>query len=602
MADNLKTLKANLDLAINPNAPIGGIKAQKHNDYATEMINKLGKFTGVFFTVKGGAGTTCLAGEMYINAPLNQITNFDLVVSRFNGDGNNIESLFNTLAINDSIHIKDDEGRSSYFTFNSLVLGTDSSSNPIITVSVKGLASNPNYTYLATDSNTTAIEFFKKTYSPPALADAQGDALFTKQIVAKADGTLGIESKQKINFGTIFLSSSGNDTTAIYEDAGKPYLTLNAAMTAFFAQPTSTTIQIISSGTFSATNDLNNGTNKELSISSVFSNVLNITSNTLGFATQKITFNTPNATINFNPTTSGGFANEIVNINCNILEFGVTYSTLLGNSSVCNILCSVLNIRTTTGIFAGSGGARAINIKASTLNFRGANARLTGNFMHLTLDFDNLTHDNTFSINGQSSTKTIIYHGNVSSIAPYTNATNIQYIQFGNCQIFYKGVVTISSNLSLSRFNVPAGDAILTGTVNYTNSSQLIANRNNVNGLKFINANITVNQLIGGINLTNLIEFVNCVFNITGSTFISYTESGIGIVYSTPTATFKGSNYIFVPTNDSNIVALDTTWVSANNPTWDVKDGVLLTNGLIPVGVDIVRRALNQYNSTTIIP
>ncbi|KRD58825.1 hypothetical protein ASE40_21215 [Flavobacterium sp. Root935] len=414
----------------------------------------------------------------------------------------------------------------------------------------------------------------------------------------------GNKQSSQIVKGVYFVSSTGNNLTAEPENPNKPYLTLDAAITSFFADPNSTYIQILSPSVFYINVAMNNGTTKKFDLRSEFECTVNVmTTNIYTVDRQYFNVEIPMGGINFNPNTSSrnGFNNSFVDIKSSWIEFSSTYQAGSGNSSEANLVCKILNVKITNpdGIFSGTGGSRKINIEANTINFRGA-TYLVGSFMNLTLEFDNLTHDSSFLLLNSAFTSGDINHGSISSVVPHVNSTNFSYLYGNNVNIKFKGNAQINSNISINRFNCN-GSCIITGIAKYTNSDQFIAGGNNFPGLMFINANITAKNLIAGRDLTKSILFSNCTFTLLGGCLISYVETRSSVNYDEITAEFVGSNYIIVQNDNQYITYDEPFWLSTNQPTWNIKNGILFTNGVISAGVNIQRRNLNQYNSTTII-
>lgn len=412
----------------------------------------------------------------------------------------------------------------------------------------------------------------------------------------------GNRQSSQIIKGVYFVSSNGNNLTAEPENPNRPYLTLDAAISSFFADPNSTYIQILSPSVFYINVAMNNGTTKRFDLRSEFACTVNVTTtNTYTLDNQYFNVEIPYGGINFNPDikAGNGFNDSFVNIKSSWIEFSSTYQAGWGNSAEANLICKTLNVKITDpgGIFQGTGGVRKINIKANTINFRGA-TYLVSYFMNLTLDFDDLTHDNTFLLMNGAFTTGDINHGNISSIAPYNNS-NFSYLYGNNLTINFKGSARISSNISINRFNC-GGTCIITGIANYPNSDQLILYPNTL-GLMFVNANITTKNLVLGSNSTKSILFSNSTFNLLGGYFILYLETGSLITYDDTTAEFIGNNYIIVQNDNQNIIYDEPFWQSTNQPTWNIKNGIIFTNGVISPAINIQRRTLNQYNSATIV-
>jgi hypothetical protein len=160
--DDLLILKQNLDLAINPNAGPGEIKAQKHNDYATELINKQGKYVGLPFIAKNIYPGIATNGELYLNGSLNQgATTITWTTSKFNANGNDVAIVLERLTPGDLIHFKDFVGRSAYFVFKKFEEGEDFNGDTVYVIDVQAHPANVNYTYTTTEERICVIEVLK---------------------------------------------------------------------------------------------------------------------------------------------------------------------------------------------------------------------------------------------------------------------------------------------------------------------------------------------------------------------------------------------------------------------------------------------------------
>jgi len=160
MADNLAIVKEHLDTAIDPAADPGQILAQEHNDVFTEMLSKVGKYTGGSFTVKGGAATVMLPGQIYILAAL-VAADVILVMSQTTNDGNYTSNILSNCNRGDVLHLKDYNGRSSYLKISEITEGVDTVETPTFVVSTKPMPGNQNYTYQVSDALICIVEVIK---------------------------------------------------------------------------------------------------------------------------------------------------------------------------------------------------------------------------------------------------------------------------------------------------------------------------------------------------------------------------------------------------------------------------------------------------------
>jgi hypothetical protein len=487
-------------------------------------------------------------------------------------------------------------------------IGIFSNANPVaFTVPTDVSVSIPigtSFEYVVQGLGSVAVGGAGITFVQSNLNFVTGNSFFVEKIAANTwvvNGTILNEPKVK---GVYFVSSFGDDSTAFFENPNKSYLTLNAAVTAFLANANASYIQIVTPSVFSLSIAMHNGTARPFDLRSDVNCTVNIThTGEHTFLAQSVYLDIQKGTLNFNPTTlGGGLGRSYIDIKTNVLEFSATYKNLASGTQGLNITTNTLNVKITdsSGISSGSPGLRNVNIKAANINFTGV-SYLVGNFTNLILDFDSLVHNNTFLISPNGFVNTTIKHGNISSIAPYVNTTNFVYVHGVNLNILYKNISSVSSNISINRFNT-SGTCVISGYIDVPNSNSLITGNNNNLGLSFVNANIRVKQLMTGNDNLKLITVNNSSFEILGGYFITYGEQGTGRTYDQPSVLFKGVNNIIITTDGANISTDETVWVSVNQPQWDIKNAIIYTNGLISTGVNLVKRNLNQYNSTTIIP
>lgn len=162
MADNFKILKQNLDSAIDPNAGIGEILAQEHNDVITEFINKAGKYTGLPFNSidEKNGGIVPTGSLVWNNNAMNNTSDFVITISQKTLDLNNVTPVLNTLSNGAIIHFKDFVGRSVFLLYKSHVFLKDAIDSDIVDITVQGYVDNINYAYQDGESEVCVIEFF----------------------------------------------------------------------------------------------------------------------------------------------------------------------------------------------------------------------------------------------------------------------------------------------------------------------------------------------------------------------------------------------------------------------------------------------------------
>jgi len=167
MADNLKILKDNLDQAINPNAGVGEIFAQDHNDVVTEFINKSGKYTGASFISQKEAknGEIPTGVLVWNNNAMNNTDTFVITVSKKTLDLNNIDRILDILSENSIIHFKDFVGRSTHLLYVRHDIDQDVNENDVYNITVRGFSENTNYTYQTDEKEQCVLSFYNKSGS-----------------------------------------------------------------------------------------------------------------------------------------------------------------------------------------------------------------------------------------------------------------------------------------------------------------------------------------------------------------------------------------------------------------------------------------------------
>lgn len=160
--DNLKLLEQQVEQDINPNGAPGSILAQKHQDILKLVLATVGKWTGSPFLAKKNI-TVFTPGLFSWNGnTLNNINDFTVTVSKKTADLNDVGLILETLVLGDLIQFKDYSGRAVFLVYQSHVAGADVSGNPVYTVTVKGLAENPNYIYQDAEQSAAILSYHKK--------------------------------------------------------------------------------------------------------------------------------------------------------------------------------------------------------------------------------------------------------------------------------------------------------------------------------------------------------------------------------------------------------------------------------------------------------
>lgn len=402
--------------------------------------------------------------------------------------------------------------------------------------------------------------------------------------------------------GVIFVSASGNNSTAEIENRDKPFLTIDAALTAYWANPKIDYIDIISADTFTATVALNDGaTNRKIEIRSQKTCTLNINTDgvysfvsTGGLLVQQQVFNLPFATLNFTPTTGARFGTHSitspdVRINARNVSFGSLFNNSFSKATLIKIDADSITLNSTIN---GICDQTAVDIKVKILVFNGANCTLIGVQTWGNLDFEKITHNNTFKLNGDFSPLNI-NHGSIVGVAPYTNAS-FSYITVGGINVSYKQGAIITSNVNFNAFNA-TGNLVLKNEVSYPNSDYLIRGINVSNTIFITDSKITCKKLFGYRCSAKLV-INNSYFTITSANFGATEMNNNSNTYESGTVTFEGTNYIIGATDGFNLYLESAEYTQLNKPSIDTTRGILRTNGLIDSAkIDLIDSVLNEY-------
>jgi len=163
--DNFKITEDRINNEIDGNGLPGSVLAQNHNEILKEILSKVGKYTGFPFKAKKietiiPTGTFSWGGNS-----MDTTTNFDIKISKLTSDLNDIGKVLEILGAGTIIHFKDYIGRSAFFEFISFATGQDGSSNDFYTITLKGFADNPTYTFQDTEEQICVLDFYPKASS-----------------------------------------------------------------------------------------------------------------------------------------------------------------------------------------------------------------------------------------------------------------------------------------------------------------------------------------------------------------------------------------------------------------------------------------------------
>lgn len=167
--DNLKQISEKVNTDIDPNGAPESILAQNHNDILQTFLRASGKYANLPYMIRGSWNNVVTPGTIYFNGALNAtVVGF---VSLLSSDNVPMDEIFNIYQIGDIFHIKDFEGRSSYFTISNIIPQNDSVGTPYMMFVLEPFASNSNHVYQQADPMIGVIEFIKKVFAETTPSD-----------------------------------------------------------------------------------------------------------------------------------------------------------------------------------------------------------------------------------------------------------------------------------------------------------------------------------------------------------------------------------------------------------------------------------------------
>lgn len=160
--DNLSQIGQLVDQYIDPNGTAGSILAQNHNTILKEVLNKLGKYTGIPYLAHKSI-TEFTPGKMSWNGnALNVQTVFDITFSKLSADLNDLGRILKFMVNGDIIKFKDFVGRAVLLEFQSYAESTDTNGNDIYNVQVKGFPENLSYIYQSTETQIAVFDLWMR--------------------------------------------------------------------------------------------------------------------------------------------------------------------------------------------------------------------------------------------------------------------------------------------------------------------------------------------------------------------------------------------------------------------------------------------------------
>jgi hypothetical protein len=427
------------------------------------------------------------------------------------------------------------------------------------------------------------------------LSSVQGETRTLTKIGTNTWSLEGNHNKVQ-GVGTIYVSSTGNDSTGIEGNILKPFASLNAAIPLLFSSATATKIEIISNGTFTTTASLN-GAGKLLFIESDYTVTLNINSvgaNTV--SSQKYLL--PLGTLNFNPASNTSFNVSTVILVKNMSKTSI-FSLTDDNAGDWDLV--VTGTLTLNGgkLFGTNNGYSRIIV--NILNCVGVSELImrTGNFTGLfnTVDIkiNSITHNNTLRLLSNIYGIVNLEIGNISgSYAGAYFDLNYNDVQGGG-QLnlkFNNSIISTNCGFRLGMYNDMFVTGVVKTTANFLFSSKIRSFKSVISDF-YCECVLFCGYLFGE-NLIINNSTIKCTYLFEWST------GGNGQTYPALGVEFIGVNQVITTLpNDSDPNQYAT--LQLNLPTIKIK-GVLYTNAKFnELNINVLRTFLNQYNDSTII-
>tara|TARA_R110000851_G_scaffold108617_1_gene230025 strand:- start:8367 stop:9077 length:711 start_codon:yes stop_codon:yes gene_type:complete len=165
MSDNLKLIKEKIILDIDPSGAPGSILAENHQAILFSLLEKAGKYTGIPYKSKLNPVTGVVGSGFLVwngNA-MNNENDFVMTINTSCSDNYGVEKIFSIISVGSILQFKDFTGRVSHFTFKGYLMTTDSASNPVIDITLRGFSDNLNYTYQIGETEDCVLSFYPKT-------------------------------------------------------------------------------------------------------------------------------------------------------------------------------------------------------------------------------------------------------------------------------------------------------------------------------------------------------------------------------------------------------------------------------------------------------
>ncbi len=158
MNDNLKELTDDVDVVVPMGGGVASVKVVNDNPHRKLTIEKLGRYTGFPFVSGRSPDGPITAGQWFWNNnAMNKTDAFDITLSKFTYDGNDIERILKLSSTGSIIHFKDFLGRSTTLEFISYINVDD-----VLTINAKGFAENTDYNYQLDELEPCMVEFIQK--------------------------------------------------------------------------------------------------------------------------------------------------------------------------------------------------------------------------------------------------------------------------------------------------------------------------------------------------------------------------------------------------------------------------------------------------------
>jgi hypothetical protein len=161
MSDNLKLLQSQVETTLDENGLPGSILAVNHKSFVKDILDKVGKYNGIFYQArKNGSGSYPTGSMSWEGNAMNQSGSFVIRVAKLTNDLNDIGYMLGIMSPQSLINFKDYVGRSTQYRFESFVLNNSNPLNIFYEITIESIPGNINYIYQNSEIVTACFSFF----------------------------------------------------------------------------------------------------------------------------------------------------------------------------------------------------------------------------------------------------------------------------------------------------------------------------------------------------------------------------------------------------------------------------------------------------------